>query len=93
MISFIKGIFKGIGVFIKRFIKTSVYDAVEEIAYIAEYAVETVNKTCVDKDNEYKFNEAKKLVKELIKQKGKDYKDNVINIAIEIAVAVFKDNV
>lgn len=93
MFSIIKSIFKGIGVFFKRFIKTTVYEAVEEIADIAEYAVETVNKTCVDKSGEYKFQEAKKLTKELVKTRGKSYKDNVINIAIEIAVAVIKEQV
>jgi 5-bromo-4-chloroindolyl phosphate hydrolysis protein len=91
MISIIKSIFKGIGNFFKRFIKTNVYDAIEEMADIAEYAVETVNKTCKDKSNEYKFQEAKKLIKELIKTRKKDYKDNVINTAIEIAVAVIKE--
>jgi 5-bromo-4-chloroindolyl phosphate hydrolysis protein len=91
MFSIIKSIFKGIGSFFKRFIKTTVYDAIEEIADIAEYAVETVNKTCKDKSNEYKFQEAKKLIKELIKTREKDYKDNVINTAIEIAVALIKE--
>lgn len=93
MFSIIKSIIRGIGVFFKRFVKTAVYEAVEEIADIAEYAVETVNKTCIDKSNDYKFEEAKKLIKELIKARGKNYKDNVINTAIEIAVAVIKEQV
>ena len=91
MFSIIKGIFKGIGSFFKRFIRTAVYDAIEEMADIAEYAVETVNKTCKDKPNDYKFREAKKLIKELIKTREKSYTDNVINTAIEIAVALMKE--
>ena len=91
MFSIIKSIFRGIGSFFKRFIKTTVYDAIEEMADIAEYAVEAVNKTCKDRPNDYKFQEARKLIKELIKARGKGYKDNVINTAIEIAVALIKE--
>jgi len=91
MFSFIKSIFKGVGTFFKRFIKTAVYETVEEISEVAQTAVETVERTKKDASNEEKYKEAFNLTREVLKQRSKSYSTNAINIAIEIAVGLYKE--
>jgi len=91
MWNFVKNIFKGIGVFLKRFARTTAAQIMEDIGDIAVTTVQRVENHYPDATGKEKFEAAYNSLATILMQRGIKYTKNALNIAIEAAVAVVKE--
>ena len=90
MFKFIKKIFKKAKSFLSRFFDLDVSDIVEEIGESALEVVTVVEKQNQGMSSEGKFREAQKLLTQILFQRAIKFTKNALNIALEMAVGVFK---
>lgn len=74
--------------FIKPVVLAFLSDVGSDLAEVALYAVKTLAES--DLSDEEKRDQAVELIKAKLKEKGKEAKDSLINLAIEIAVQKLK---
>lgn len=91
MWDYIKGFFKGLGKFFKVFVTTTVSSMVEDIGSIAVETVKRVENQNKDLSGKEKYLLAYEHLTNILVQRGIKYSKNAANIALEMAVAVMKE--